>query len=1178
LPANAAGTVDVPLGLFSGLDLELSPATIPEGISPANNDVVFRPGSVATRPGLNRVFAAPLTSLGPTTYQKSFVMPSGVTKNLYLTRDDGILWVEDLAVNPGIAVSLWQSSGSTYANSVTALNAEYIALSDGLKGVDVPLYYDGNVLRRITQDGPGAPPTVTSLALPSTTLSAGGTTDTDVVSAEPNNPRQIGRPGDQYTLWMGLLITVVSTADIVAGSYVQVSGNSLWNGTFYVSAVLSATQIQCSFGTTDDSIGLGGSLAIGAATTLTRFNNKVSGNTSAAHNLQVGYQVQISDIAASVIGTVSSIVIANADNPGIATVTTAAAHGLQPGNKVQITGVTGNAVGGGLASLLRSAQLVTVTTASAHGLEVGAVVKINTTTVGLESFNGQFTILSVPSSTTFTYYQFDSDVVSTPAAGTVTYVWPIVDNGPAPNYFTVLTAPTATTFTMGISYTDGTWTGGSITFAWDGIFYVTAVPSSTSFEYQQYGPNATTNVAGTVTPYGQATPGIHQVAQCFIFKDGSISAPSPPSTFIANGGQYLSVIGLAIGPPQVIGRLLIFTGAGGAYFFHIPVPAQVNGLTVATATQINDNVSTSALLDFSDNTLYAAIADSVPGNNLYAQNVLGPVSGLFTYASRLIGWGNRNKVNGLLNLGFDGGYNASLPKNPLGWTVADATGQIVSSRLGFAWQIGLNVAATPYGSISQGAYQKWDGSVIFAAGYQYSARFWGKIAGTTTNPVVWLRLWSPTTGFTTAASAAIDSATGEFYVGNFDLPLPATLPQDLTLTVWGAGTSPDATGTITIDDIELYPTIQPFIQNEAWISYATNFSGFDGNTGLIGPQDDTSAIMNMGVIRNTLRIITGSGLHQTNDNSETEPDGWEVDQVADNCGAFSVASVARNAQGIGSAGKDWMAWSGPDGAQILVGELPAKISQEIQPLWDAIPQDLAYRCWAKNWEAAKLCFFGVPTQSGSMQVLVLDYRNLSGEMIGSNPPIRISFTGKMIASDLTRKWTVWNIPAFSGELMYRAGNTSPQIVFGCETPSGAANSYILNPSSYHDDDFGQINWAYTTYFFVSHEMEQALKVGSHRKLYSLSQAFIEGVGKWNITPLLANLSNPFPSSPYFPLSQTQNFDVDFGINAETTRCAFTIAGTPNQGSLDSYANLQKLVINITPAPWAPTRGSAYGAF
>jgi hypothetical protein len=326
--------------------------------------------------------------------------------------------------------------------------------------------------------------------------------------------------------------------------------------------------------------------------------------------------------------------------------------------------------------------------------------------------------------------------------------------------------------------------------------------------------------------------------------------------------------------------------------------------------------------------------------------------------------------------------------------------------------------------------------------------------------------------------------------------------------------------------------------------------------------------MNFGVIRKTLYMVTGSMLHETEDNGQTEPDGWDVDEVADNCGAFSIASVGRNPQGIGSAGKTWMMWNGPDGAQLFSGQLPIKVSQEIQSFWDQIPQANVFQCWTKNYEKQKWCLFGIPLASGGMTTLLMDYRNLSGEQVAENPPVHISFTGKMIASDLTRKWTQWNLNAYSGELLYRQGNITPQIVLGMTNPSNQAQSYTFNQNQFFDDDFGvslMQNATYTTYFFVSHEMEQALQVGSHRHLYSLASAYIAGIGTWTLKANAAALGNIVGTYGPWPLQSNPGADSPFGINATTTRCAFTITAQPAVvgGVEQVYFKLQKLVINMS---------------
>lgn len=1174
--SNPVSSVDVPLSIFGSWDTELSPPDIPEGGSPANSDVVYTPGAVATRPGLNRIFAVPIDVLGPFSYEKSYILPNGNIQNLYLTMMDGILWMEDVTNNPGMATQIFQSCAS-YASSCTAQGREYIALSDGQHGADIPLIWDGQNLSRLTQDGPGAPPTVVSVALPSATLAVsggGGATITSITTS-----------GFTGSVYLSITITCNDTSAFFVGIPTTIASNtqSAFNKDFTVTSISSPTVFVCSYFGAALLTGTGGTASVGGAT-LIRSGNTVTATTATAHGLQRGYQTQIQNAGTSFIGGgIATIVLNNEDTPGLATVTTNTPHGLLPNNQITIAGVNGATVGTGITNVAFAGNFVTITTSAAHGLAISSeviVAAVTNTTV-----NGQWVVAATPTATTFTY-AFVSIVTAYSAGdtGAVSYLWPLASVDPALDYFTVQTAPTATTFTIALSYTDGSWTGGTISFQWDGIFSVTAILSSTSFQYQQYGPPAKTTTAGTETPYGQMAPGIHQVRLSGLLADGTITPPSPPATFVANGGQYASITNILIGPSNWVGRILQFTGAGGAYFYYIPVPAQVNGLIVSTATQINDNLTTSIIMDFSDNTLYAATSVSKPGNNLAALLVVNETAGMFSYASRLQTWGGRQKVQNFLNMGFDGAYNLALGMGMVpGWTMdpLSANGVLFPSPArppGFTWLISCSNDALLHGEIHQSAYVDTFGAPILLPNQAYNIRVWlqpGAIDGT--QPYFEVIVSSPSTGF--AATAQFPNFTMNLNGSFLEMPLsssmPATIPSDLKVTIYGAGAT--SISTILVDDLQFIYADVPYLQNEEFISYAGNLSAFDANTGILGPEDDLSPIMNHLVIRQALYIVTGTGLHETADNGQTEPSEWNVDQVADNCGAFSIASVARNPQGIGSSGKDWGMWSGPDGAQIFAGQKPLKVSQEIQSIWDAVPASQQFQCWVKNYESAKWCFFGIPTTGSSMEVLVLDYRNIDGAAIAENPPIHISFTGKMIVSDLTRKWTVWTVPAWCGELMYRANISQPQIVFGCLTPSGAANAYTLNAAQYNDDDYGVIPASYTTYFFVSHEMEQALQVGSHRHIYTLAQAFISGVGTWSLTPLAAAVSNAFPTSDQYPLTLDPYFDIDFGINVNTTRCAFRIQASPTDG-LNSYFKLQKLVINIAKDPNSPVRGSAYGSY
>src|SRR6185369_17043678 len=122
-------------------------------------------------------------------------------------------------------------------------------------------------------------------------------------------------------------------------------------------------------------------------------------------------------------------------------------------------------------------------------------------------------------------------------------------------------------------------------------------------------------------------PGKHQMQVLYLTRQGYTTRPSPPVKFIANGDQYLDVSNIPIGPPNVVARILAFTGADGSEFFYIPVPAQINGQVVSTATQINDNTTTSVRLDFGDPTLFAGLDIGTIGNDLPSQVILDSVLG-----------------------------------------------------------------------------------------------------------------------------------------------------------------------------------------------------------------------------------------------------------------------------------------------------------------------------------------------------------------------------------------------------------------------------------------------------------------------------------------------------------------------------------------------------------------------
>ena len=1161
------------------------------------------PGGAGSRPALNSVFAtpfpAPMGGLVPTVvYGKSFVNPDGSVQNLFYD-SNGVLYVEDFTGAPGVYSTLATSTPAAYCKSSTAFGREYIAISDGLHGQEMPLQFDGTNLDRVTMDGPGAAPSVASVALPSVNIAAGTPiASIPVTEADPTTDIP------PFTFYTGLTFwTSASVAALQPGMSITISGNL--SGSSPSAMNVTATIVKVATGGTIPGYqnavycahyfppgtlyGLGGTATVNGAA-VTRNNNIVTVGTAAAHQLQPGYQAQVSGLPAYAIGGgMVSIVINNESQPGLALVSTSTPHGLAPGDNVSMTGIPGTAVDTS-SSAIRAGGIAQITTSALVNLGPGSFVTLSG--FSNASFNVTTAILSVSTDPTgaFTVFTFlqttDADVTTPATGGTVTLNWPIPDT-PTPTYYEVESAPTPTTFYVAVNYSDGTWgSGGVINFAWDGTFFVLTVPNSTTFTYQQYGPNAQatapTMPAATVTPYGQAAPGLHQMQVLFLTRQGYTTRPSPPVQFMANGGQYISVSNIPIGPPNVIARILAFTGAQGDYFFYLPVAPTVNNQLVGTATQINDNTTTGALLDFSDNSLFAALAISTPGNDLASQIKLDGALGFGAFGSRLITWGQRNCVQNFLNIGFDGGYLPSQSSLNPGWTLGTFPSgwQFTPSSIGpkcalvagrfntfsLRWTVTGSIA-TPT-AIFQGAYRDAYGAPILTPNTQYKIRIWLKPSVIASDAQVSVQLFSPTSGMNLIAqiNGATMNVNGSWLEQQFSGPTPDTIPSDAELIVNVSSTATSLT--VDMADLNIIFVQTPYLDTILYGSYVNNPEGFDGVTGQFGPTDDTHKVMDFGIVRSTMYLFTqepSGRIHEAYDNGVTEPSGWTVDQSAANCGvlsAFCLTKSQADDQAPGG-GEECLAWASSTGALISGGGPPDKINQEIQPDWvgggngqltfGGINPAAYLSVWAVNDYVNRVIYFGLPAvpwystapaASSTAPTLVypLNYRELnSAQAIAGSPPYHPSFSGHLIATDNCRKWTRWSMTINAAAMMYRtpgASQLSLVLMGGNGKVPGAAagfgNVYTLNPGLYTDDDYGAIAPYYTTYFFVNRQDELALRddkgkpVGLGRKLLAYQTAYISGIGTLTITFFADSLLNPWPLTVTRTLAANPTFDQESG--------------------------------------------------
>lgn len=1257
-PSNAA---DCAVEVFGGWVTEMAPINVPLGVSPDCPECAFSPGSVFTRAAFEKVFNPPLASNTTITYGKSFVAPDKTIYNLYLA-SNGTLYLENLTNSPGTATSLFSSFPGLYARSATAFGREFIAISDGSHGADIPLQFDGINLDRVTQDGPGAPPTVSSVALPSSQMVSSGNTLTrqnNTVTCETATPNglKVGYQAQISNVPDSNATSVVQTNN--SSNQVVSGGDSIWEldsgqwrskfnpGTsplsafiaqgfgFTIPSTATILGVIVNFGVNSQAAttgtvnqlalwysgsqqGTAKSPATSITTTVTRTPYGSAGDLWGASltpaivndpsfgfaiscmcdsirvflNFPFTIQVYYTLSGSGTVAQIASITINNETNPGQALVTTTEPHGLIPNIDVSIVGVEPGTVAD-VSSAQWSAGMTTLETAQNHNLIPGSVIQVNgmtTQTTGTTfSFNGTFEVLQVPSPNQIIYAQVpitatDPDVIdATASTGAVTIAWPIPQDTPTPTYFEVQSCPTPTTFYIQISYSDATWTTGTVGFIWEGIFYVTAILSDTEFQYQQYGPNGATTAVGTVTPFGQAAPGIHQVRQSFLTRQGFLTKPSPWVQFIANGGQYLQVDELAIGPDNIVARVLEFTGALGSQFYYIPTIPQVNGIIVGTSTQINDNTTTSILLDFADNTLFTGLSTSVPGNNTPEQITIDGALGFGSFDNYNVTWGQRNKVNGFLNMGFAGGYQPSNVDLPTGWSCALGAGngyQLVSVRDGVetALQCGPAVSNLLF---SQSAYQDVNGAPILTQNTNYRLRVWLANLNGGSGITFTVSFTSASTGFSSTATISLPSVAGSaFYEQDFSVITPTPIPEDMQLNLIfnvPAGQLLQANNVLTMF------ADTPYTDNILNVSYEDNAEAFDGITGETGPSTDPNQVMDFATISDIPYILTkdpSGRLHEITNTSTSLPSGWEVNERAANCGVLSAFALTKSQadDNSSSGGEEWFAWSSESGARIFGGNQVWKISQEIQPNWNdgdeeqspaEINMAAQLTAWTLNDPVGRVVYFGLPlgTATAPNAIYSMNYRELdSAESIAFSPPYRTGFSGKLIATDNTRKWSPWYRPMNGAARMYRSTSDLTPVFFGGNGSypigsQGFGNVYVLNPNQYTDDDYGQFNSYYVTCALPTRDQEQGLQLGAGRKLLAYLSGYIQSISNVVITAFPANLQNPWPLTCTRTPGQNPNFDLEWTAgNLEAYRTFFKIQPTPTTGT-DNNFSLQRFI------PW-----------
>jgi hypothetical protein len=209
-----------------------------------------------------------------------------------------------------------------------------------------------------------------------------------------------------------------------------------------------------------------------------------------------------------------------------------------------------------ITNVARTSNVATITTSAAHGYTLGQSVTVAATTN--TSFNGTFTITGVPTTSTFTYADVDTDLASTADTGSTVVVgrWNFYASGTAGNYFAgnMLIGNTGGT-SYSVPNIIGTLTTSNLQVATTG--------TSVSASLQQYGDSAQVPAALTLAKSRSDTIGAQTIITSGDDLGAVLFAGSDGTSFI-NAASILTEVDGTPGTNDMPGRLIFSTTADGA--------------------------------------------------------------------------------------------------------------------------------------------------------------------------------------------------------------------------------------------------------------------------------------------------------------------------------------------------------------------------------------------------------------------------------------------------------------------------------------------------------------------------------------------------------------------------------------------------------------------------------------
>jgi hypothetical protein len=488
---------------------------------------------------------------------------------------------------------------------------------------------------------------------------------------------------------------------------------------------------------------------------------------------------------------------------------------------------------------------------------------------------------------------------------------------------------------------------------------------------------------------GSIAAGTRSVKVVFETRQGALWPTSVSITWSAAGSKKLDLTGILVGPSNIARRHIFVSDV------FTPAPASTSPppdwFKVAT---INNNTDTSlAGIDFSTDSLYQGSSyNDVIGRLIE----LPPQAGVVAYNNRLFFYGGLHSIPHELG-GATNPYNLSFDNlDNDGWAITNsgATVGAVTGGIGQAWIYNPGAVTTD---------GQWTNNAnltnVFRVNQSISVRVRALAGVTPTGGGLEIgianhsSLQIPYTSFN-------DTSTWQTYEGVLESGSAAITSSD---ALYIKALSGSESQQFIVDSIELFETSFPKAGGLVWGTKVYEPEQIDAQTSpIVFGQDDGQDVRNAFVLRTTLYAVKERSLWAATDDGSQEPAFWPTHRVSDLIGTPST-------HGVGM-GDGWAAIVSRSGLYHFNGAIPIKLSQEIQPDWDAINWTYGHTIWCVVEEENKRIYVGVPTGSSTKPdtVYVLDY--VLGFNEGQRKWAKWTFVGNSATvaerSDLTKKFVI----------------------------------------------------------------------------------------------------------------------------------------------------------------------------